>query len=68
MKIKYYPRKNAFCTVRTNWSSSGKPSIIFVKNFASLVVEKKTEAEKEEDSIKIVNEIQSSEEPMDYSQ
>ena len=41
----------------------GKPSIIFVKNFASLVVEKKTEAEKEEDSIKIVNEIQSSEEP-----
>ena len=46
----------------------GKPSIIFVKNFVSLVVEKKTEAEKEEDSIKIVNEIQSSEEPMDYSQ
>ena len=41
----------------------GKPSIIFVKNFASLVVEKKTEAEKEEDSIKIMNEIQSSEEP-----
>ena len=35
----------------------GKPSIIFVKNFASLVTEK------EEDSIKIVNEIQSSEEP-----
>ena len=22
LKIKYYPRKNAFCTVRTNWSSS----------------------------------------------
>lgn len=41
----------------------GKPSIIFVKNFASLVVEKKTQADKEEDSIKIVNEIQSSEEP-----
>ena len=41
----------------------GKPSIIFVKNFASLVAEKKTETEEEEDSIKIVNEIQSSEKP-----
>ena len=41
----------------------GKPSIIYVKNFASLVTEKKTDVEKEEDNIKIINEVQSSEEP-----